>query len=93
MSAAGIRARYEQAKRAAGPIWGTDALDALFDDLLASAAALARIRALVDEQSKDEALWTVYLFGQQPVTEAYLQQGLRRLHALIEDVTADPAGV
>ena len=49
--------------------------------------ALQRIRALVDEQAEDEALWAVYPFGQQPIAEAYLQQELRRLHALIESLT------
>ena len=34
-----------------------------------------------------KALWAVYPFGQQPIAEAYLQQELRRLHALIESLT------
>jgi hypothetical protein len=49
--------------------------------------ALAAIRALVDEQAEDEGLWAIYPMGQQPIMEAYLQQELRRLHALIEGVT------
>ena len=49
--------------------------------------SLDRIRALVDEQAEDEALWAVYPLGQQPIAEAYLQQELRRLHALIEELT------
>jgi len=48
---------------------------------------LIDIRALVDEQAEDEALWAIYPFGQQPIAEAYLQQELRRLHALIEKAT------
>lgn len=49
--------------------------------------SLKRIRDLVDEQAEDEALWAVYPFGEQPIAEAYLQQELRRLHALIEELT------
>lgn len=53
--------------------------------------ALAAIRALVDEQAEDEGLWAIYPMGQQPIMEAYLQQELRRLHALIEARTqAEP---
>ena len=40
-----------------------------------------KIRALVDEQAEDEGLW----FQATTVTEAYLQQELRRLHGVIED--------
>ncbi len=42
--------------------------------------ALDHLRALVAEQAEDEGLW----FDAQYITEAYLQQELRRLHALIE---------
>ncbi len=48
---------------------------------------LADIRALVDEQAEDEALWALNLDGTLPISEAYLQQELRRLHALIEAAT------
>ncbi len=48
---------------------------------------LAEIRALVDEQAEDEGLWALYPMGEQPIMEAYLQQELRRLHALVEGVT------
>lgn len=44
------------------------------------------IKELVDEQAKDEVLWSLYPFGEQPIAEAYLQQELRRLHALIENL-------
>lgn len=40
--------------------------------------------ALVNEQAEDEALWAVYLDGSQSISEAYLQQELRRLHAAVE---------
>ena len=40
------------------------------------------VRRLVDEQAEDEGLW--FLAATAP--EAYLQQELRRLHAMIEDV-------
>lgn len=46
--------------------------------------ALASIQALVDEQAEDEGLWMVYAMGEQRITEAYLQQELRRLHDAIE---------
>ena len=45
---------------------------------------LSAIRALVDEQAADYGLWGVPIGRLQPITEAYLQQELRRLHALIE---------
>lgn len=44
----------------------------------------AKLRALVSEQAEDEGLWGVPLAGTQPITEAYLQQELRRLHAAVE---------
>jgi DNA repair exonuclease SbcCD ATPase subunit len=50
---------------------------------------LAEIRALVDRQAEDEALWFLGLDGHVPITEAYLQQELRRLHDLIEHLTHD----
>lgn len=46
--------------------------------------AWAEVSALVDEQAEDEGLWGIHPFGQQPITEAYLQQELRRLHAAVE---------
>lgn len=48
--------------------------------------ALLEIQSLVDEQAEDEALWSVPAQGTQPIGEAYLQQELRRLHALIENI-------
>lgn len=41
---------------------------------------LAAIRAVVDEQAEDEGLW----FVSESISEAYLQQELRRLHAVVE---------
>lgn len=38
------------------------------------------VRALVNEQANDDGLW----FHATRITEAYLQQELRRLHAAIE---------
>ena len=40
-----------------------------------------KLRALVETQAEDEGLW----FYAQYITEAYLQQALRELHALIEE--------
>ena len=52
-----------------------------FEDTLPDLIAhLAAIRKLVDEQAEDEGLW----FIAKTAPEAYLQQELRRLHALIE---------
>lgn len=42
--------------------------------------ALTAIQAAVDMQAEDDALW----FDARTVTEAYLQQELRKLHAVIE---------
>ena len=39
------------------------------------------LQKLVDEQAEDEMLW----FVTENITEAYLQQELRRLHAAIEN--------
>ena len=44
-------------------------------------ARLAGIRAVVDKQAEDDGLWA----DAESIVEAYLQQGLRRLHAVIED--------
>ncbi len=44
------------------------------------------IQALVNEQAEDEGLW----FIAETAAEAYLQQELRRLHALIERAPGDP---
>jgi hypothetical protein len=47
--------------------------------------ALGEIRAVVDRQAKDEGLWSLPLTeGTQPIVEAYLQQELRSLHAVVE---------
>jgi hypothetical protein len=50
----------------------------------AAEAQLERIKAIVAEQAEDEGLWAIHPSGQQPIVEAYLQQELRRLHAVIE---------
>lgn len=44
------------------------------------ARALAAIRKLVDEQAEDHGLWC----EARTIVEAYLQQELRKLHAVIE---------
>lgn len=50
--------------------------------------AWADLLDLINEQAEDEALWAVPAEGTQPIAEAYLQQELRRLHAVIEEVFA-----
>jgi len=45
--------------------------------------ALTEIRKLVDQQAEDDGLW----FEAETAPEAYLQERLRLLHALIESLT------
>ena len=47
---------------------------------------LDRIRSLVAQQAEDTALWYT---TPRTAPEAYIQQELRRLHALIEEVLGD----
>jgi len=49
---------------------------------------LDAVRAIVDEQAEDEGLW----FIAPTAPEAYLQQELRRLHAVIEAAHLSQAG-
>jgi hypothetical protein len=65
--------------------------ESLLAKLAASETRLARIRAHVDEQAKDDGLWAVP-WDLQPISEAYLQQELRRLHATIEANTEPQPG-
>lgn len=51
--------------------------------------AVAPLYALVDEQAEDEGLWSTRFDGTVSIAEAYLQQELRRLHALIESGRQD----
>lgn len=46
--------------------------------------ALTGLMALVEEQAKDQALWSVPVMGRQPISEAYLQDELRKLHTAIQ---------
>lgn len=48
---------------------------------------LKKIREVVNEQAEDEALWSIPIGRLQNIAEAYLQQELRKLHALIEGLT------
>ena len=43
---------------------------------------LIDLKYLIDKQAEDEGLW----FVAQTASEAYLQQELRRLHVVCEDV-------
>jgi hypothetical protein len=67
--------------------WATDGSHTIPNraDRQEFAARRARLRAIVDEQADDPALWPVYPAGRQSVVEAYLQQELRRLHAAVEE--------
>jgi len=40
---------------------------------------------VVKEQAENDGLWSLPLNELQPITEAYLQQELRRLHAVVEE--------
>jgi hypothetical protein len=42
------------------------------------------LREIVDAQAADAGLWAVYIDKLQPISEAHLQQELRRLHAAVE---------
>ena len=46
---------------------------------------IARVKELVDEQAADEGLWSFPVGRSQTISEAHLQQELRRLHAAIEE--------
>lgn len=46
--------------------------------------AVTGLKALVEGQANDAALWSVPAVNSQPIAEAYLQQELRKLHAAIE---------
>ncbi len=46
-------------------------------------AKLAEIRAVVDEQAEDPALW--HVLTDLPLSKPYLQAALRRLHKVIEE--------
>lgn len=58
------------------------------DDLLIRREDIAQVVALVEEQAEDEGLW----FIARTAPEAYLQQELRRLHAVIESALAAAEG-
>lgn len=60
-----------------------DVLDGKFNPANKPDPRLQRLREMVDRQAEDEGLW----FIAQYITEAYLQQELRKLHALIEELT------
>ena len=51
------------------------------------------LQSLVDEQAEEDGLWAVYPVGMQRISEAYLQQELRRLHNAIEVRPAAPVDV
>lgn len=52
--------------------------------------SLQELRDLVNEQAEDESLWGVTIDKLQPITEAYLQQELRRLHTTVEAYLDNP---
>lgn len=49
----------------------------------------AAIKAVIDEQADDEGLW----FHAETAAEAYVQQALRRLHAIIEGKTPEQCAI
>ena len=49
----------------------------------------AAIKELVDEQTNDDGLW----FHAETAAEAYVQQALRRLHAVIEGKTPEQCAI
>ncbi len=67
------------------PTW----LEALCQRVEELEAKLNCIQSLVDEQAQDEGLWAVPALGTQRIAEAYLQQELRKLHAVVEAALGD----
>ncbi len=61
-------------------------VDSLLDDAGTAANHLILIQAEVDRQAEDEALWSVPAEKLQSISEAYLQQELRKLHAVVESL-------
>lgn len=49
----------------------------------------AAIKAIVDEQAEDAGLW----FHAETCAEAYVQQALRRLHAVIEGKKSEQCAI
>lgn len=45
-----------------------------------------RLKSLIEEQANDEGLWSIPFDKLQTITEAYLQQELRRLHEICESL-------
>lgn len=60
-------------------------MESMIVDMQTQSAEISSIRAVVDEQAKDEGLW----FYAKYATEAYIQNALRRLHEVIEGKTGD----
>lgn len=67
----------------------------ILDTIDALLKAMKSIQDKVNEQAEDEGLWSVPFEGLQPIVEAYLQQELRKLHAVIEEAfdATEPGGV
>ena len=66
------------------PVTQSQALD-WRDEVAALEAKLETMKQTVDEQAEDEGLW----FVAATAPEAYLQQELRQLHAVIEAATQE----
>lgn len=62
----------------------TDCRDADIGKLLGR--HVHKILKLVDEQANDEGLWSIPIDRLQSISEAYLQQELRKLHYVIENM-------
>lgn len=73
-----LRAELEDAKLAAR--YETDVARQAVSAMNMARADLTAIRAVVDEQAKDDGLW----FDAVTAPEAFLQQELRRLHAAVD---------
>lgn len=63
--------------------WKREALEAQHE-VIVLVECIEKIKECVDQQAEDEGLWSVPWEGLQPISEAYLQKELRRLHAAIE---------
>jgi hypothetical protein len=82
-----VGAIYAHGKRELGDVW---ALEKMHEDKIAAAIqqlnnlreGLREICVLVNDQAEDDELWDHL----ETVPENYSQQGLRKLHALIQDI-------
>lgn len=84
-----LRSLVEQVDELKGDLashdWGQDRLVSAEQRAEAAEKKLEAALAVVDEQINDQALWAHCKF----ISEAYMQQELRRLHEAVEGITSE----